>query len=156
MERSGVVIRKGTPEDSFALAVLRFRDVGRDPDAMKSEVVELSSAMARWMRDHENTTLCVVAVTDQEIVGMAWLAIVDRVPVIGNHDRRSGDIQSVFVLPEYRRRNIGRLLLNRLTGKAEQLGLSRVSLHSSGSALPFYSSVGFGPSPNLLQRTADD
>lgn len=91
---------------------------------------------------------------DGRVVGMAWLALVPRVPRPGTTTRASGDIQSVFVLPEARGKGIGGALIEAVTTHAQQLGADRVNVHSGRKAVALYERLGFASSQQLLQ-TAD-
>lgn len=89
---------------------------------------------------------------EPEIVGVAWVALVPRVPRPGATERMSGDIQSVYVLPEHRGRGIGSALVDAAARHAEQLGALRVTVHSGRRAVPVYERLGFASSHQLLQR----
>ncbi len=65
--------------------------------------------------------------------------------------RASGDVQSVFVGPEHRNKGIGGRLTEAVLALARELGVERVTVHSSGS--PVYERAGFTVSPRLLQAT---
>lgn len=91
----------------------------------------------------------------QKIVGMAWVAVVARVPSPGSGSgcRLSADIQSVFVLPDERGRGLGSALVSAVSRQAEQLGAARVTVHSGRRALPMYDHLDFESSRRLLERT---
>src|SRR3712207_5421681 len=65
----------------------------------------------RWWSSVESTHIPFVAV-DDELLGMAWLALVARTPRPGPADRFDGDLQTVYVLPEHRNRGVGEGLVN--------------------------------------------
>lgn len=52
-------------------------------------------------------------------------------------------IGRMAVLPAYRRRGVGRLILERLLRLAEERGHGRVVLHAQLHAIPFYEASGF-------------
>ncbi len=111
-----------------------------------------------WWADHEDSHLAFVARLgdcEPEVVGMAWLAFVARVPRPGDTTRRSADVQSVFVLPEQRGRRIGSALVRAATEHALHLGARRVTVQSSRRAVPVYERLGFASSRELLQMPAE-
>ncbi|MDO3703769.1 GNAT family N-acetyltransferase [Micromonospora sp. C28SCA-DRY-2] len=57
--------------------------------------------------------------------------------------RRSGDVQSVYVVPELRDAGIGAILLEAVLAEAAKLELEQVTVHSTERAIPFYQRVGF-------------
>lgn len=90
-----------------------------------------------------------------EIVGMAWVALVPRVPRPGAISRLSADIQSVFVMPEWRGQGIGTALVEAASEHATHLGSVRVTVHSGRKAVPLYERMGFESSRRLLLRPTD-
>jgi GNAT superfamily N-acetyltransferase len=75
----------------------------------------------------------------------------ERVPSPERQSRRwCGDVQSVYVVPEFRRRGVGRALLQAVLEEARRLGLEHVTVHSNDQATPLYHWVGFGHDPNWL------
>lgn len=124
----------------------------RADQSLESFAVDL----ATWWTDHSNShTAFVARSADSEVVGMAWLALVPRVPRPGTTDRRSADIQSLFVVPEQRGKGIGSVLVQAASEHAGRLGASRVTVSSGHKAVPLYERLGFASSPQLLQRPAE-
>ena len=54
-----------------------------------------------------------------------------------------GRVGRVAVLIEWRRKGVGRALMNETLTVATQRGISRVTLHAQVSSIPFYSELGF-------------
>ncbi|WP_326556183.1 GNAT family N-acetyltransferase [Micromonospora sp. NBC_01796] len=112
--------------------------------------------LAGWWGAHEDSHVAFVArLGGPEIVGMAWVALVPRVPRPGATSRLSADIQSVFVMPEHRGRGIGSALVRAASEHATDLGAVRVTVHSGRRAVPVYERLGFESSRQLLQRPPD-
>lgn len=113
-------------------------------------------ALGEWWSEHEATHLAFVArSTESSVVGMAWLALIARVPRPGTTARCSGDIQSVFVLPNHRGKGLGGALVAAATRHALGLGASRVTVQSGRRAVPLYERLGFASSRQLLQAPAE-
>lgn len=106
------------------------------------------------MRDRGDTSVCVVAEDEGELIGVAWLVIFERVPTPDEKRRLSGDIQSVYVEPGHRGRGIGQHLVRVVCSIADERGIPRLTVHSSRRAVPIYERVGFQHSDVLLQREA--
>ncbi|MFD2420599.1 GNAT family N-acetyltransferase [Amycolatopsis pigmentata] len=119
----------------------RTPEVGRD---------EFEHHFVRWAREHASAHRCLVLLRRGEVIGMAWLAIVPRVPAAGALERLSGDLQCVYVLPHERNHGLGGRLIDAIEELARELGMERVTVHSSPRAVPAYVRQGFENSPRLL------
>jgi len=141
--------------DLPALARLLWWHAAPDQQAGQS-VGSFADDLARWRADHADTHLAFVArAVDAEVVGMAWLALLPRVPRPTTTTRLSADLQSVFVLPEHRGNGVGSALVQSALEHASRLGVGRVTVHSSSKAVRVYERLGFASSRELLQRPVD-
>ena len=144
-------------EDLAHLAGLLWLHAAPDEQA-KQSIESFAVDLEAWWTDHDDSHLAFVArLADPEpqVVGMAWLALVARVPRPGAATRHSADIQSVFVVPEQRGKRIGSALVEAASEHALRLGACRVTVHSGSKAVPVYERLGFAPSRQLLQRPAE-
>lgn len=145
-------IRIREPEDREfgAVAALRWHWAAETqaPEATRDEFVRHFTA---WARDNTHTHRCLVALRGGDVIGMAFLATVERVPTPRAFRRRSGDVQCVYVVPEERDNGVGGRLLGAILDLARELGYERVTVHSSPRAVPAYLRHGFEASPRLLQ-----
>lgn len=138
--------------DLARLLWLHAAPAEQEAQAVESFAVELG----HWWSVHETSHLAFVARdTESQVVGMAWLAFFARVPRPGTTGRCSGDIQSVFVLPEHRGRGLGGALVTAATSHALALGAGRVTVRSGRKAVPIYERLGFASSRQLLQAPAE-
>lgn len=147
-----LVIRPATPDDAAALAALRWRWAVPDRPPREDELDEFTRELRRWMAERRDRSVCTVAVLGGELVGMAWLAVFERAPNPGDIVRRSGDVQSVFVLPEHQGRGIGRRLMDAVCATADELGVRKLTLDARDQAVPFYERLGFAARSSLMQR----
>jgi GNAT superfamily N-acetyltransferase len=114
---------------------------------------EFEAQLGVWWRAHRDTHFAFVArVGEPTIVGMAWVALAPRVPRPGATERISGDVQSVFVVPEARGQGVGAALVEAASAHAEGAGAARVTVHSGRQSVSLYQRLGFSSSPQLLQR----
>lgn len=143
-----VVVRFAAPPDVVGLVELKTQWAGRPAEAGESE--QLRSALDEWLR--RSDVACAVAEHGGHLVGMAWMVVFERVPDLGDVNRHSADVQSVFVLPSYRGRGVGAELVRSLCDAADRRAIPRVMVHSSTRAIDLYRRAGFARSPTLLQR----
>lgn len=147
-----VKITKACPDDTEDLARLLWMDThGEEPAQASSDA--FATELAHWWDSHRKTHTAFVAQQDEPaIVGMAWVAIVPRIPRPGATNRLSADIQTVFVMPQHRGVGIGSALVDAAAQHATQLGAIRVTVHSGRRAVPVYERLGFESSRQLLER----
>lgn len=134
------------------LARLLWLDtLGEEP--AQPSVDAFAAELAHWWASRQDSHLAFVArLLRPEIVGMAWVSLVPRVPRPGATSRLSADIQSVFVLPAQRGKGIGSALVQAAAEHATNLGALRVTVHSGRKAVPVYERLGFESSRQLLKR----
>ena len=147
-------ISQANADDVADLARLLWLDTLHEESTPQS-VDEFAAELAQWWAAHQDSHLAFVArLLGPEIVGMAWVALVPRVPRPGATSRLSADIQSVFVMPKQRGRGIGSALVEAASEHATHLGSLRVTVQSGRKAVPVYERLGFESSRQLLQRMA--
>jgi GNAT superfamily N-acetyltransferase len=131
------------------LARLRWtwRAVERDE---KGDPVQFQADFRDWMAEHRHTHLPFVVEWGGSVVGMAWIAVIERIPGPENWTRLSGAIQSVYVMAEHRNGGLGRVLLQELIQGARERGLDYLSVHPSPRSFPFYRRLNFGGEGSLL------
>ncbi|SFI61322.1 GNAT family N-acetyltransferase [Amycolatopsis sacchari] len=144
-------IRLARDGELGTVAGLRWRWVAEQGDPGPLDRAEFVTRFVAWAREHSASHRCYVVLRAGRVLGMAWLALLPRVPTPRALDRRSGDVQCVYVVPEERDNGVGGRLLDVVLGEARALGLERVTVHSSERAVPAYLRHGFAPSPRLLQ-----
>lgn len=141
--------RRGGPADADDLARLRWiwraveRNEQGDPDRFRKE-------FADWISEHERSHVPFLVEAGGCAVGMAWLAIIERVPGPEIWRRRSGHLQSAYVTPEHRDRGLGTLLIGELIEGARNEGLDYLLVHPSPRSFPFYRRLGFSGEGRLL------
>jgi GNAT superfamily N-acetyltransferase len=111
---------------------------------------EFEAAFVTWWADRQDDHIAFVAERDEQAVGMAWLAVFDRMPQPRSLDRRAGNVQSVFVLDEHRNQGTGRALVEAVVAEARHLGLGYLILHPSRRAYPLYVRIGFAATDQIL------
>jgi len=153
-----IIVRRGTAQDAPALARLRWqwRADARASGASASNPATVDRAtfvdfFSTWVVDHLATHLPFVAEVDGRLAGMAWLMLPDRVPSVSNLDRRFGDVQSVYVVPELRNAGVGAALMAAVLAEARARELEFVTVHSSERAVPMYERAGFRAGQRWLE-----
>jgi GNAT superfamily N-acetyltransferase len=153
-----VVIRASRPSDMPAVADLRWRwSVEEDGRTPVHTAEAYRSAMTAFALAHPETHRCVVAERDGLVLGMAWLGLVGRPPTPDRPaGRLTGDVQTVYVHQDLRGLGVAGRLVTALLDIADDLGVERVSVHSSVDGERLYRRLGFGDARLLLQRPPED
>lgn len=151
------MVSQATAADSEELAHLRWvwRAVERSEIGMAKP--DFSAEFGRWFVDHLGSHVAFLARAGALAVGMAWLAVIERVPGPAIWTRRAGHLQSVYVLPDYRDRGIGAALVTEALQEAAKHGLDYVIVHPSERSFPLYRRLGFRETGGELEadlRTA--
>jgi GNAT superfamily N-acetyltransferase len=143
-------VRRGSPADAEALAWLRWRwrvEEGNET----GDLATFRPAFVTWMRRHETSHVPFVAHTEDSAIGMAWLALVERIPGPSRWLRRAAYIQSVYVVPERRSEGAGTGLLEAAIAYARSEELDYLAVHPTPRALSFYRRMGFAETPRVLE-----
>ena len=150
-----VDVRRATSADYPDLTRLLWQFAHHD-DAPAEIDRAFESDFRNWIVEQLTSHVPYIAVTpDGHAVGMAWLAVVARVPRPGRMGRRSADLQSVYVVPESRNAGIGAALVAAVLATAEELGVEHVSVHSSARAVEVYRRAGFADTGRYLRWSPD-
>src|SRR5262245_16967611 len=125
------MVRRASMADVTALAGLRWRWDG-DGGELPADFLAM---FAGWYADNETTPLPFVGVVDNQVSGMAWLALGSRVPTPTRRQRSSGDVQSVYVIPELRNLGVGAALMGAIVAEAHQRRLTYLTVHAAEAAI---------------------
>jgi GNAT superfamily N-acetyltransferase len=107
----------------------------------------------RWCDAHKSSHMCVVGVDgDDQVVAFGFVALTPRVPAPNLDERRSADVQAVFVTPALRNAGVGGQLIEQLVRLAREQGAEHVTVHSSSGAVTAYERAGFERDPLMLNQ----
>jgi GNAT superfamily N-acetyltransferase len=149
--RPVVEVRRATVADGPALARLRWVWRVDERAEQGSSLAEFTARFVSWMADHEPTHHAYLAEDGADPVGMAWLAVVTRVPGPEIWRRLAGAVQSVYVLPHWRNAGIGELLVQAAIEQARELSLDYLMVHPSDRSFSFYRRMGFAEAAGELE-----
>lgn len=138
-------IRRASAADAALLAEHRARvwhEVGDWDEAAMTAQIPIWTA---WMREAVASGQYVSFVAEEHGIALASgsLLIYTAIPRPGSSSDREGRVQSVYVLPDARRRGIARALMAAIMDYARDAALIRLVLHPSDEARPLYESLGF-------------
>ncbi|MBV8445610.1 MAG: GNAT family N-acetyltransferase [Candidatus Dormibacteraeota bacterium] len=132
-----------TAADRISLAGLRWRWRVEERGEQGMDRESFIAAFVAWAELHESTHTAFVAEAGDNAAGMAWLNTFHRIPGPQRWDRRAGNVQSVYVLPQWRNRGVGALLMHAVIAEARTAGLEYLAVHIADRAEQFYRRLGF-------------
>ena len=142
------LIRPAAVDDAAALAALRWAWSAGPED---EDPGRFARGFVEWMAAHAASHRAVVAEVDGAVVGMAWIAITARPPQPRSSDRRSADLQSVYLRPEHRGGGLGQRLVRAAIELARAEGAEHLTVHATPDAAAFYERFGFEAGPTIAQ-----
>ncbi|MFC9439210.1 GNAT family N-acetyltransferase [Nocardia sp. NPDC057030] len=144
------VIRPAGDDDLGGVARLRWEWLLENQGSPATSYEEFASAFVGWAQANRSSHRCLIMVENDVVIGMAWLAIIRRVPTPSTLQRISGDLQSMYVVPARRGAGLGGQLIDAVVDLAGRLGVKHLTVHSSAKAISAYARHGFSTSPDLL------
>ena len=145
-----MTVRRAGPGDARALARLRWQWRVDEEQESATDEPAFAAAFGRWVEEHRESHLAWLAEVDGEPVGMAWLAIIHRVPGPAVPVRLAGHLQSVYVRPDRRDRGVGAALVTAVIAEGRRRGLDYVWVHPSVRSVPLYRRAGFRENAGVL------
>lgn len=133
--------------DSIAVMVARLKTLNEELDPsfrVKEDLLEAAREYAKSSVDSNNVIL-LVAEIGSEVVGFIRVELVNRVFY---EPKIKALITDLYVKPEYRRRGVGKLLVEAATEEARRRGaglISAVFPEGNVIAKSFYQNLGFKP-----------
>lgn len=150
MSHGAIKIRAGSTADVSPLAALRYEWRVKERGERGLDAASFESALLEWMHSHP-THLPFLALHAGVPIGMAWLAVVDRVPGPEYFMRRSAYIQSVYVVGYERGGGVGTKLMQLVVSHARSEGLDYLAVHPSQQAFSMYRRFGFEETGRVLE-----
>lgn len=146
-------IRQANDRDLPGVALLRWNwIIVERGEAPATKYGEFEASYVHWANENTSTHTCYVIERGGDIIGMAWIAYLARVPSPQAFDRKIADLQSVYVAPEARGAGLGSQLIEYATQQAFAAGVERVQVHSTAQAVTAYERSGFEATDILRQR----
>ena len=153
-----LALRSATAADAELLARHRaavWEEVGDwDSAAMATQIPIWATYFRRALS--ERTYLACLALDGEQVVGSGAILVHAMLPRPLNDSNRAGRVQSVYVVPQARRRGIARAIMERLLTYAHNERLISLSLHPSDEGRALYESLGFTAADEMRLNLAPD
>jgi predicted GNAT family acetyltransferase len=98
-----------------------------------------------YIKNHivDDSLVIWIATEEDEIISVAMVCYYQLLPTISNKKGKTGYIQNVFTLPNYRGRGYATELMNKIIVDAKERNVGRLLLSASDMGRPIYEKIGF-------------
>jgi GNAT superfamily N-acetyltransferase len=112
---------------------------------------EFAERVREWWERQGDSRVCWLALDEELAIGMANLAVFERMPHVGVPVRRWGYVRNVWVDPVHRRRGVATALMTAVIDWCRARSFERIVLNPSQVSVPMYHGLGFRPADELLR-----
>lgn len=147
-------------EQVYQVRQVSTDDVGRLAELRRSWAQErgfggpedgFDARLADWWRRQSGARMGWLAQSGGSAVGMANLAIFERMPYPGTADARWAYVGNVWVDPRHRRRGVATALMRAAIDWCRAAQMQRIVLNPSQMSIPMYASLGFRAADDLMR-----
>jgi GNAT superfamily N-acetyltransferase len=112
---------------------------------------EFAEQLRAWWERQGDSRVFWLAFEDDLAIGMANLAVLERMPLVGAPGGRWGYLGNVWVDPAQRRRGVATALMSAAIDWCRAGSFQRIVLNPSEMSVPMYSALGFRPADQLMR-----
>ena len=112
---------------------------------------DLGDRIRAWWERQGDSRVCWLALDAELAIGMANLAVFERMPLVGLPDGRWGYVGNVWVDPAHRRRGVATTLLSAAIDWCRTRSFERIVLNPSEMSAALCLALGFRPADDLLR-----
>jgi GNAT superfamily N-acetyltransferase len=156
LAESGILVRSATPEDVDAMVAFRvrmFREMGWSDESRFDTFIPAATAHLREGFSADTCNGFVAEQIDAEgerrlvaTVALVWL---QAAPTVRNVEGRVAYVLGMYVVPEWRRRGIARVLMDATIACATEKCAPLLTLHASDEGRLLYEQLGFVSAPEM-------
>lgn len=145
-----ITFRKLRSEDLEVFIALRIRQLQEEGSP---STLDLRPQLFDYYQRHlaDGTFVSWLAEQDGTIIGTSGMSFVEKPPYYSNPSGRIGLLSSMYTVKEYRRRGIGRKLLDLVVREARNHGCGTVQITASDMGVLLYTTYGFEKNQNFMQ-----
>ena len=136
-------IKKTTPEDIEELMKLRLemlRIVNKLDENVQFEKTLIDTSREYFLHGDQTT---VFAMEGDKIAGCASISYLTIMPTFSHPTGKRAHLMNVYTRSEFRRKGVGKLMVEYLIEDAKQKGATEISLDATEMGHPLYKAIGF-------------
>ncbi len=140
-----ITYRKAEPADIKTLISLRMEYLTETHPEMGEEMYnKIRAQIPGYFQEHLNRDIIVYLAEDGEkAAGCVFFVLINKPASPLFITGKTGTLMNVLVLPEYRRRGIGKTLVQMAVDDGKKWDLSYIELRSTKAGYPLYKASGF-------------
>ena len=126
---------------------------------LQEEGAEATFDLKPYLQDYyirhlqDNTFISWLAIDDNKIVGTSGISFVEKPPYYSCPSGKIGLLSSMYVIKEYRRKEIAKFLLDKIINEAKNFGCATVQITASDMGVLLYTDYGFKKNCNFMYYT---
>lgn len=126
---------------------------------LQEEGAEASFDLKPHLQDYykrhlkDNTFVSWLAIDGDKIIGTSGMSFVEKPPYYSCLSGKIGLLSSMYVVKEYRRKGIAKLLLDKVVNEAKEYGCATVQITASDMGVLLYTDYGFQKNHNFMYYT---
>lgn len=148
MTKDEIIVRRAEKEDieQFMDLVMRMKRLNGEFDSLfKANEDNLGNIKNYYLStiEHRDRFVTLVAICKKKICGLVKAEVKDRVSYIPDKEARINDL---YIMPEFRRKDVGKKMLNKLYEIAREMNIRVISAEFPTLnliALNFYQKIGY-------------
>ena len=132
-----------------------FRSISQLQEEGAKAIFDLKPYLLDYYTRHldDNTFVSWLAVDTNRIIGTSGMSFVEKPPYYGCPSGKIGLLSSMYVIKEYRRKGIGKFLLDKIVNEAKDFGCASVQITASDMGVLLYTDYGFKKNANFMCYT---
>ena len=114
-------------------------------DVLMKQLSEEKTVTRSMMEDviNDSNSHLFAIFDDETIAGCATLSYITIMPTFSHPTGKRAHLMNVYTRKEFRRRGVGRLMVQFLIDEAKSRGVTEISLDATDMGAPLYKSLGF-------------
>lgn len=140
-----ITYRKAQPADMDTILMLRMEYLTETHPELEEQTAEkIRRQIPGYFQEHLNRDIVVyLAEEDGRAAGCVFFVLINKPASPLFITGKTGTLMNVLVLPEFRRRGIGKELVKMAVEDGKRWDLSYIELRSTKCGYPLYKSTGF-------------
>ena len=142
--------RKLVEADLDSFIQMRIKQLHEEGSQSKEDLtIPLKAYYTKHLQD--DTFVAWLAIENDKIIGTSGISFVEKPPYYSCMSGKIGLLSSMYVVENYRRQGIAKMLLDKIVHEAKKFGCNVIQITASDIGVSLYSDYGFIKNQNFMQ-----